>query len=96
MKYALSDAEEAMIQDRIKSDPEASEATDEQLKAAMSFTEAFATLAESARRTKGRPTIANPKKQVTLRLDADILEAFRAQGTGWQGRINEALRKSLR
>ena len=51
----------------------------------------------------GRPPIgdaAGPKamrsinKQVTLRLDADLIERFRATGKGWQPRINEALRKA--
>jgi len=34
------------------------------------------------------------KQQVTLRLDRDVVERFRATGRGWQGRINEALRKA--
>jgi uncharacterized protein (DUF4415 family) len=34
------------------------------------------------------------KQQVTLRLDRDVLERFRATGEGWQSRINEALRKA--
>jgi uncharacterized protein (DUF4415 family) len=43
----------------------------------------------------GRPPLgAEPKKQVTLRLDADLLERFRASGAGWQSRINAALRKA--
>lgn len=32
------------------------------------------------------------KQQVTLRLDRDVLEKFRATGPGWQARINAALR----
>lgn len=43
----------------------------------------------------GRPISENPKKQVTLRLDPDVLEAFRATGKGWQSRINAELRKAL-
>jgi len=43
----------------------------------------------------GRPISANPKKQVTLRLDPDVVEAFRATGKGWQSRINAELRKAL-
>ncbi|GAB7550805.1 hypothetical protein NRB_03000 [Novosphingobium sp. 11B] len=43
----------------------------------------------------GRPPAANPKKQVTLRLDPDVVEAFRATGKGWQSRINAELRKAL-
>jgi uncharacterized protein (DUF4415 family) len=34
------------------------------------------------------------KQQVTLRLDRDVVERFRATGDGWQSRINEALRKA--
>jgi BrnA antitoxin of type II toxin-antitoxin system len=33
-------------------------------------------------------------KQVTLRVDADLIDRFRATGKGWQSRINEALRKA--
>ena len=43
----------------------------------------------------GRPPSENPKKQVTLRLDPDVLEKFRATGKGWQSRINAELRKAL-
>ena len=43
----------------------------------------------------GRPRSANPKKQVTLRLDPDVIEKFRATGRGWQSRINAELRKAL-
>ena len=43
----------------------------------------------------GRPPIGDaPKKQVTLRLDADLIDRFRATGKGWQSRINKALRKA--
>jgi uncharacterized protein (DUF4415 family) len=43
----------------------------------------------------GRPPSANPKKQVTLRLDPEVLEGFRTTGRGWQSRINAELRKAL-
>ncbi len=42
---------------------------------------------------RGRPKLPSPKRQVTLRLDADVLEGMRATGPGWQTRANEALRK---
>jgi uncharacterized protein (DUF4415 family) len=32
------------------------------------------------------------KQQVTLRIDADVLEWFKARGPGYQTRINELLR----
>jgi uncharacterized protein (DUF4415 family) len=41
------------------------------------------------------PQIAPVKQQVTLRLDADVLNTFRATGAGWQSRINDALRKAV-
>ena len=44
---------------------------------------------------RGRPPSAGrAKQQVTLRLDPDVLERFRAEGPGWQGRMNAALRKA--
>ncbi len=45
-------------------------------------------------KTRGRPKGSN-KQLVSLRIDNDILERFRASGAGWQSRINEALRKSV-
>lgn len=37
--------------------------------------------------------VYKPRKvQISLRIDADVLEAFRKQGDGYQTRINEALR----
>ena len=45
---------------------------------------------------RGRaPTGDKAKRQVTLRLDPDVLDRFRADGPGWQGRINAALRKAV-
>lgn len=35
------------------------------------------------------------KKQVTLRLDTDMLEWFRGQGDRYQTRINQALREYM-
>ena len=43
---------------------------------------------------RGRPPLANPKQAVKLRLDADVLVAYRKTGTGWQTRINADLRKA--
>lgn len=45
---------------------------------------------------RGRPPVAAPKKSVTLRLDEDVVSHFRAQGPGWQTKINEALRKAAK
>lgn len=46
-------------------------------------------------RSAGRPPLgAASKRQVTLRLDPDVIERFRADGPGWQARMNAALRKA--
>lgn len=45
---------------------------------------------------RGRPKAATTKEPVKLRLDADVLAALRATGEGWQTRINDALRASLK
>ena len=45
-------------------------------------------------RRGGRPKKATPKEAVNIRLDADVLARFRANGRGWQSRINAALRKA--
>ena len=43
---------------------------------------------------RGRGPQKAPRKVVTtLRLDPDIVEAFRHAGRGWQSRINAALRE---
>ena len=36
-----------------------------------------------------------PKKSVTMRLDADVLEWFKSEGQGYQTRINQLLRKYM-
>lgn len=41
------------------------------------------------------PQKAPTKRQVTLRLSPDVLDAFRATGKGWQTRIDAALRAYL-
>jgi len=90
----ISEAEEAEIQRQIAEDPDDWVSTDEELANARPFAEVFPELADSIRRARGRPPVDNPKKQVTLRLDADVVDRFRASGRGWQSRMNLALRKA--
>jgi uncharacterized protein (DUF4415 family) len=68
-------------------------ATPEDLAKARPFTEAFPELAEKMRRVRG-PQKAPTKVSVTLRLDQDVVERFRASGKGWQSRINEILKRA--
>lgn len=44
---------------------------------------------------RGRPRLEAPKRLVSLRLDQEVIERFRARGPGWQTRINTALRERL-
>jgi len=76
--------EDAAITAAALSDPDALPLTDEQW--------------ERMRPTVriGRPKAAVTKQPVKLRLDPDVLAALRAAGDGWQTRINDMLRASLR
>ena len=40
---------------------------------------------------RGRPKAARTKVPISLRIDPDTLEKFKATGNGWQARMNEAL-----
>lgn len=44
----------------------------------------------------GRPKAAVTKTPVNLRLDPEIVEHFRAGGSGWQTRINDVLGKHVK
>lgn len=55
----------------------------------------FPELAAAFPKSKGGRPRGSNKEQVSLRLDKDVLERFRAAGPGWQSRINEALRKAV-
>ena len=44
---------------------------------------------------RGRPPLAAPKQQVTLRLSPEVLDHFKAGGPGWQTRIDETLKRAI-
>ena len=87
---------EEQIQRMIASDPDNPEWTDEELAQARPFDEVFPALAEKMRKSiGGRPKAEKPKVAVSLRLDPEGIEAFKAEGPGWQSRMNQALRKAV-
>ncbi len=70
--------------------------TKEELAQARPFSEVFPELAEKMRKNVGgRPPLARPKRAISIRLDQDVIDKFKASGPGWQGRINEVLKRSV-
>lgn len=76
-----TEAEESAINKGIAADADVPELTEDQIKRMRPFKEI---VAEKRRKT--------PKELVSIRYDADVLEYFRAEGSGWQTRINDVLR----
>jgi uncharacterized protein (DUF4415 family) len=50
---------------------------------------------ERRRRGDRGPQKSPTKVQLTLRIDRDVVEAYRATGPGWQVRMNAALRAGM-
>ena len=46
----------------------------------------------TARRLPPSALLKEAKQQITLRIDADVLEWFRASGSGYQSRMNAVLK----
>lgn len=42
-----------------------------------------------------RTALRGVKELVSLKLDSDVLAYFQADGSGWQDRINDALRAAM-
>lgn len=87
----ITDIEEAVIQAGIATDPDNAEWTEADFRNARPFAEAFPELAAKLGRTRGRQK-APTKQLVSLRLDQDVVERFKASGPGWQSRMNDVLR----
>jgi uncharacterized protein (DUF4415 family) len=81
-KVLLDSAEEdAAITAAALSDPDAVPLTDEEWEAVR------------PRLRRGRPLSDCRQVATTIRFDADVLEAMRATGPGWQTRINDLVRE---
>jgi uncharacterized protein (DUF4415 family) len=80
-------------------DEDSPELTEEFFRNARPVREVMPELIEAAERLRirlGRPKLAHPKEHVTLRLDPVVVKAFKEDGPGWQGRINETLVKVVK
>jgi uncharacterized protein (DUF4415 family) len=50
----------------------------------------------SIKRGRGRPVVAVKRPTLNMRVDAQVLDAFKATGPGWQTRINALLRNAVK
>jgi uncharacterized protein (DUF4415 family) len=90
--------EDAAINAGIALDPDAHEWLDSDFKKARPAKDVLPGLvgneaAAEMLRPRGRPKSETTKVHLNLRLDAYVVDAFRANGPGWQTRINEALKE---
>ena len=79
----VSNEEELRIQAGIDADPDAYSLSDEEW--------------EKVKPTvrMGRPPAEVTKERITIRLSRDVVTQFRATGTGWQTRMDAALRQYI-
>jgi len=91
--------EEAAINAGITADPDNPELAQEWFKGAKPASETFAPETYAAlvdmKRPRGRPKADETKVFTAIRLDADLLAAFKATGKDWQTRVNAALRQYI-
>ena len=77
----VTDEEDVAITAAALSDPDALPYTDKEWETARPFVR------------RGRPLSSTTKVPTTIRFDADVLDALKASGKGWQTRVNEAMRE---
>ena len=91
--------EDAAINAGIAADPDSRELTQAWFDKAKPASEVFAPETYAAlvamKRPRGRPKADETKVFTAIRLDADLLGAFKATGKGWQTRVNAALRQYI-
>ncbi|WP_295434879.1 BrnA antitoxin family protein [uncultured Thiodictyon sp.] len=75
-----SPEEEARIRAGIAADPDTYELTDEEMSELRPLVR------------PGRPKAESTKTLISIRLSPDVLDFFKADGSGWQTRIDAALR----
>ena len=91
--------EEAAINAGIAADPDSRELDDKWFSEAKPASEVFSPETYAAlvalKRPRGRPKADETKVFTAIRLDADLLDAFKSTGKGWQTRMNAALRQFI-
>jgi uncharacterized protein (DUF4415 family) len=89
--------EDVAIDAAIAGDSDTRELDREWFKTARSAKEALPELvgqenAAALVKRRGRPASESRKVATSIRLDSDLLDAFKSTGEGWQTRMNDALR----
>src|SRR5215210_4759582 len=92
----ISAKDDAAVRMAAKSDAENPEWTAKDFRRSRWLADSKPEFAEAAAQLRGRPKLKRPKVQVTLRLDADVLDSFRSEGRGWQSRINDVLSRAAK
>jgi len=92
--------EAVLIQAGIDADPDNPEWTDADFARSRPASEMLpeifgAQVAARMLKPRGRPPLENPKISTTIRIDADVVGAFKATGPGWQPRMNAILREAV-
>ncbi|MFI3155533.1 MAG: BrnA antitoxin family protein [Methylococcaceae bacterium] len=80
--YLPTDEEDAAINAGIAIDPDTYELSD-------------AEFSRLKPQRLGRPLSERTKERITIRLSPEVVSAFRATGSGWQTRIDAALKEWL-
>ena len=78
------------IAEAIRNDPDAADLREDFFGEAAPASEVVPQIVEAYRRGRG-PQKKPAKTPVSIRLNQDVVDYFRAQGKGWQTRINEVL-----
>jgi uncharacterized protein (DUF4415 family) len=73
--------EDKLITAAAESDPDALPLTEEQMSAMAPV------------RVRGRPKLANKKKLVSIRYSPEVIDYFKASGSGWQARMDAVLKE---
>ncbi|MDP3896633.1 MAG: BrnA antitoxin family protein [Mesorhizobium sp.] len=68
--------------------------TYEELAGARPLADALPELHASIQRARGRPVTGKARQVVSIRLDPEVVEKFKATGPGWHKRINDVLKKA--
>ena len=93
-EIAAQYGEETAINVGIARDPDVPEWSEEDWARAKPAIEVDPELVEWSLRTRGKQK-APTKELISIRLDPDITEYFRASGPGWQTRLNDTLRRAV-